>query len=141
VGLLVSHDRALLEALTTRTARLHHGQLALTSGHYGEARRSGTPSRRGRASSERRHEPGNARPGGRWPRHAADRAAAERALSGSTRDPKDRDARGVGAQTRRAWAEARLGGDVRRLRTAVERARRQCRTARSPRSWAARSPR
>ncbi len=45
-----------------------------------------------------------------------------RSLSGSKRDPNDPDARGIGAQTRRAWAEARLGGDVRRLRTAVERA-------------------
>ena len=50
------------------------------------------------------------------------RAAAERSLSGKTRDPKARDARGIGAQTRRAWAEARLGGDVRRLRTAADRA-------------------
>ena len=37
-GILVSHDRALLEALTIRTARLHRGQLTLTDGDYGEAR-------------------------------------------------------------------------------------------------------
>jgi ATPase subunit of ABC transporter with duplicated ATPase domains len=43
-------------------------------------------------------------------------------MSGGRRDPKDRDARSIGAQTRRARAEARLGGDVRRLRSAADRA-------------------
>ncbi|HVP60386.1 MAG TPA: ATP-binding cassette domain-containing protein [Myxococcaceae bacterium] len=122
VGLLVSHDRGLLEELTERTARLRHGQLTLTSGHYGEAREIWDAEQaRARALRE------GARARERQARRAlaearSTREAAERSLAGSRRDPRDRDARSIGAQTRRAWAEARLGGDVRRLRTAAERA-------------------
>ncbi|HUM11204.1 MAG TPA: ATP-binding cassette domain-containing protein [Myxococcaceae bacterium] len=122
VGLLVSHDRGLLEALTCRTARLHHGQLALTSGHYGEAREI-WHAEQARARDVREAARARERRARRALAEArSTRAAAERSLAGSKRDPKDRDARSLGAQTKRAWAEARLGGDVRRLRTAAERA-------------------
>jgi ATPase subunit of ABC transporter with duplicated ATPase domains len=121
-GILVSHDRALLDTLTTRTARLHRGALTLTSGVYGEAKEiwegdkeRARDLRQAAQSRERR-----ARQALTEARSA--RASAERSLSGKRRDPKDRDARSVGAQTRRAWAEARLGADVRRLKTVVERA-------------------
>ena len=121
-GILVSHDRAMLEALTTRTALLHRGALTITSGDYGEAtevweaeKERARDVRQAAQSRERR-----ARQALAEARSA--RASAERSLSGKKRDPKDRDARGIGAQTRRAWAEARLGGDVRRMRAAVERA-------------------
>ncbi|HSP19991.1 MAG TPA: ATP-binding cassette domain-containing protein, partial [Myxococcaceae bacterium] len=121
-GVVVSHDRALLEALTSRTARVHRGALTLTSGDYGEAKeiweadKERTQDLRHAAQSrERRARQALAEA-------RAARASAERSLSGKKRDPKDRDARGIGAQTRRAWAEARQGGDVRRLRTAAARA-------------------
>ncbi len=121
-GILVSHDRALLETLTTRTARIHRGALTLNSGDYGEAKEiwegdteRARDLRQAAQSRERR-----ARQALAEARSA--RASAERSLSGKKRDPKDRDARSVGAQTRRAWAEARLGGDVRRLRTVADRA-------------------
>jgi len=121
-GILVSHDRALLEALTTRTARLHRGALTLTSADYGEAKEiweaEKEHARDVRQAAQSRER--QARQALAEARSA--RASAERALSGRKRDPKDRDARGVGPQTRRAWAEARLGGDVRRLRTAADRA-------------------
>jgi ATPase subunit of ABC transporter with duplicated ATPase domains len=52
----------------------------------------------------------------------ATRAAAERSQSGRTLDRRDHDARSMGAKNRQATAEARLGADVRRLRTVVERA-------------------
>ncbi len=121
-GLLVSHDRALLEALTTCTARLHHGQLTLIPGHYGEAREI-WDAEQVRASVVREAARSRERQARRALAEArSSRAAAERALSGRGRDPKDRDARSMGAQTLRSWTEARLGRDVRRLRTAAERA-------------------
>jgi ATPase subunit of ABC transporter with duplicated ATPase domains len=121
-GVVVSHDRAVLEALTSRTARLHRGKLTLTSGDYAAAKAIWDADQaRARVVRE------EAQSRERRTRQAlvlarSSREAAERSLSGSRRDPKDRDARGMGPQTKRAWAEARLGGDVRRLRTAVDRA-------------------
>src|SRR5512133_2452361 len=38
VGVLVSHDRALLDALARRTLRLHRGEARLFAASYGEAR-------------------------------------------------------------------------------------------------------
>jgi ATPase subunit of ABC transporter with duplicated ATPase domains len=121
-GVVVSHDRALLEALTSRTARIHRGELTITSGDYGKAREIWEADRQRartlRESAQSREK--RARQALAEARQA--RASAERSLSGRGRDPRDRDARSVGAQTKRAWAEARLGGDVRRLRTAAGRA-------------------
>jgi ATPase subunit of ABC transporter with duplicated ATPase domains len=121
-GVVVSHDRALLEVLTARTARLHRGELTLTAGGYGKAREVWEADRE-RARSLRQSAQAEERRARRALAEARQaRASAERSLSGRGRDPRDRDARSMGAQTKRAWAEARLGGDVRRLRTAVERA-------------------
>jgi ATPase subunit of ABC transporter with duplicated ATPase domains len=122
VALLVSHDRALLEALADRTLRLHRGEARLFAAPYAAARaqweaelREGW-ARRGAAQAEAR----------RVAERLADarraRDAAQRARSGRGRDPKDRDARTLGATTRRDWAEARLGRDVGRLRGEAERA-------------------
>src|SRR5262249_38435938 len=121
-GLLVSHDRALLETLTVRTARLHRGKLTLTGGGYGEAKEIwAAADTRARAVREQaKAEVGRARRALGQARAA--RAAAERSLGGARFDPKDHDARSMGAKNRRAAAEARLGADVRRLRTVVERA-------------------
>ncbi len=121
-GILVSHDRALLEALSTRTARLHRGQLMLTDGDYGEAREIWTAAdARARDLRDRaKAEVGRARRALVGAREA--HAAAGRAQTGRTLDRKDHDARSMGAKNRRASAEARLGADVRRLRTVVDRA-------------------
>jgi ATPase subunit of ABC transporter with duplicated ATPase domains len=124
LGVLVSHDRGLLEALTDRTLRLHRGVARLYAGSYGvaralwEAELQAAWSRRSEAQQEARRAAlklANAR---------RTRDAAERSKSGRHRDPKDRDARSMGAQTLRSWAEGRLGGDVTRLRVAAERAAR-----------------
>jgi ATPase subunit of ABC transporter with duplicated ATPase domains len=121
-GVLVSHDRDLLAAVATRTLRLRAGEARLYDLPYAAARAAWEAeardalARRGEAQDEAR----------RATRRLADarraRDAADRARSGRHRDPKDHDARTLGAKTRRAWAEDRLGGDVRRLRAARERA-------------------
>ena len=121
-GILVSHDRAVLETITTRTARLHRGQLTLTGGDYGEAQElwAAADSRAREVRAQAQAEVTRARRALVQARTA--RAAAERSQSGRALDRKDHDARGMGAKNRRAAAEARLGADVRRLRTVAERA-------------------
>ena len=121
-GILVSHDRTVLEALTSRTARLHHGQLTLTAGDYGEASEiwAAAATRARDVREQAKVEASRARRALIEARSA--RAAAERSLSSRAFDRRDHDARSMGAKNRRAAAEARLGADVRRLRTAVERA-------------------
>jgi ATPase subunit of ABC transporter with duplicated ATPase domains len=122
VGVVVSHDRALLDALTARTARLHGGELTLLHGSWSAARVSWEEE--ARTAFELRAAAQEAAAGAR--RRLADarraHAAAARARSGKGRDPRDSDSRTLGAKTVRAWAEDRLGGDVRRLRAAAERA-------------------
>ncbi|HEY1417639.1 MAG TPA: ATP-binding cassette domain-containing protein [Myxococcaceae bacterium] len=121
-GVLVSHDRPLLERLTLRTARLHRGKLTLTVGDFGEAREiwAAADARAREVREQAKTEVSRARRALGQARAA--RVAAERSLGGGRFDPKDRDARSMGAKNRRAAAEARLGADVRRLRTAVDRA-------------------
>src|SRR5262249_37729023 len=121
-GMLVAHARAVLEALTSGTARLHRGQLTLTDGHYGEAREvwAAAEARARDVRDQAKAEVSRVR--GALARARSARAAAERSMTGRALDRKDHDSRGMGAKNRRAAAEARLGADVRRLLTIVERA-------------------
>jgi ATPase subunit of ABC transporter with duplicated ATPase domains len=123
VGLLVSHDRALLDALAVRTLRLHRGAARLHDGGYAGARAAWEAEARAawdrRAAAQEEARAAAARLADA--RRARD--AADAARSGARRDPRDHDARTLGAKTRRAWAEDRLGADVRRHRAAAERAR------------------
>jgi ATPase subunit of ABC transporter with duplicated ATPase domains len=123
VGLLVSHDRALLDALAARTLRLHRGSARLHAGGYATARAAWEAE--ARAAWDRRAEAQEeARAAAaRLADARRTRDAADAARSGARRDPRDHDARTLGAKTRRAWAEARLGADVRRHRSAAARAR------------------
>src|SRR5581483_6277916 len=47
-GIVVSHDRALLELLTTHTIRVHQGSARIFRGSYGEAKRAWEAEERGR---------------------------------------------------------------------------------------------
>jgi len=122
VGVVVSHDRALLEGLTSRTLRLEAGALRAFDGPYGTARAAweeqAKAARLGRQSAQ-----DEAR---RAARKLADarraRDAADRARSGRNRDPKDRDSRSIGAKNARSRAESRLGQLVRARRSEAERA-------------------
>jgi ATPase subunit of ABC transporter with duplicated ATPase domains len=122
VGVLVSHDRALLEGLCTRTLRLHRGAARLWPLPYGAARGAweaeADSARAARSAAQERVREARERLGDA----RRTRAEAERARSGRRRELKDRDARAMGAKTVAGWAEARLGREVARLRAATERA-------------------
>jgi ATPase subunit of ABC transporter with duplicated ATPase domains len=123
VGVVVSHDRALLDSLTHQTLRLRAGPARIHSGSYAAAH--ATWELEDRAAWDQRSAAQEA--ARRADRLLADarrvRDAAERAQSNRHRDPKDHDARTLVAKTRRAWAEDGAGARVSRLRTAAERSR------------------
>ncbi len=122
IGLLVSHDRALLEALADRTVRVVRGRVEVFALPYSKARAAWEAQAR-EAFCRRSCAQEEAR---RASRKLADarreREAAEQSLSNRGRAPKDREARSMGAKNLRGWAEARLGRQVRRQRESAERA-------------------
>jgi ATPase subunit of ABC transporter with duplicated ATPase domains len=123
VGVLVSHDRALLEALAPRTARLEGGALRVYPHAYGaaraawEAERAAAWDRRAAAQAEVRRAEARVA--------AARRSAevAERARSNRGVSPKDRDARSIVSKNKGEFAARRLQADVRRFHAGAERAR------------------
>ncbi len=121
VGLVVSHDRALLAALTHRTLRLHQREAHVFTGSY-EMARSQWEAAASAALERRVAAQDDARKATRAlteARRTLD--AAQREMSGRHLKRDDHDARSMGAQNRKAWAEARLGKDVHRRRHAAER--------------------
>jgi ATPase subunit of ABC transporter with duplicated ATPase domains len=119
---IVSHDRALLDALTSRTLRLHRGEARLHRAAYGgaraawEAETAAAWEARGAAQEVRR------RAERRLDEARRAHAAADRSRSARGRDPKDREARGIMAKNVAGWAEDRLGRQVGILRREAARA-------------------
>jgi ATPase subunit of ABC transporter with duplicated ATPase domains len=124
VGVVVSHDRALLDALTTATVRVHEAKVTRYAGNYSAARLIWEEDARhvedARARARDRHRAAlrslvDARQEG---------ASAERSLDAGRRmkGRRDHDARSMGAKGRVQRAEARLGQEVGKRRAAAERA-------------------
>ncbi len=122
LGVLVSHDRELLDTITTRTFWLSEGRVDTYEAPYGRARGIRTADSQ-RANHERAEAKVRITRARKTLEHTRRRhESAQRAMSGRGRDAKDRDARSAGAKARRALAEARLGREVSRRRSATERA-------------------
>jgi len=126
VGVVVSHDRAVLDALTWATLRIHDRKVTFYPGAYSEARRVWLLARAQEESAF-----GAARDRVRQAEARLDlvrrtQAATEKSKSARTRmkDRHDSDARGALATTRASWAEARAGRAVALTRDDVERAQR-----------------
>jgi len=114
VGIVVSHDRALLSALTTRTIRVHRGQARLFTGPYDEARRAWE-------AEASREADLRAAAVAEETKLAAALASARRvhASADASRDarrrmkgPRDHDARSAGEKFRASSAEKRVGRAV-----------------------------
>ncbi len=123
VGVIVSHDRSLLDRLTTRTVRFEHGRVTEHRGSY-ETARAGWEAARGQerdAHAKLQRERRTQR------RRLADkrraRAAAERATSTrrNMKSARDSDARGRFKAKRRRSAEVSLGRDIQLTRRRIER--------------------
>jgi ATPase subunit of ABC transporter with duplicated ATPase domains len=124
LGLVVSHDRGLLERLTTRTLRVDRGDVTSHAGAYGEAAarwRAAEAAQREqhvRATREARRQRrilGEVR----RDRHGAEaRPRRERRLAGATQP----DAREAGRKLAQRKAEAKLANRVMQVNARVERA-------------------
>jgi ATPase subunit of ABC transporter with duplicated ATPase domains len=128
VGLVVSHDRELLDGLTTRTLRFADGGVRLWTGGYEQARLEWEAEEQGR-----REEHAAARAEQRSlerqldkARRESEAAEANRSASRRMRSKNDSDARGILARTKADWASAglsrRAGLTRARLEKAAERA-------------------
>ncbi len=131
VGVVVSHDRALLAALTRTTLRIRHGRVAVMPGAYDEAKREWD--REEGAAREHREALRSAR-------DAADkrlgdarrtRAAAEQSISNGSRvkGPKDHDGRSFMRKGLARRAESSIARTVGARRTELDRAEQELATS------------
>lgn len=124
IGLLVSHDRALLEELCTATVRVHRGSAARYSGGYSAAKAQWE------AEAEQRRE-ARAEAAGKERRLARQLDAVRRVEEAASRQMKtsarmkhrnDSDARSLAAHNIAEWGAASAGRKVTKLRAQVEEA-------------------
>jgi len=118
VGLLVSHDRTLLDAVTTSTILVDRRTARQFRGGYTQARmgwESDALARsRARTSAVDRQRRVSAQLAAAQ-RQAASAAAAVNASS-RIKGPRDSDGRSIGAKTLASWASSKAGDAVRRRR-------------------------
>jgi len=125
VGLIVSHDRDLLDALTVRSARLNEGRLDVKPGAWSAASAEWDRERR-RLLDERVAAQDDVRRLERQlSRRRSEHESARRSRSTRhrMRNLHDSDAKTLGAQTRADWAEAGAGRHVALTRDQLHRAR------------------
>lgn len=135
LAVIVSHDRAVLDALTTATLRIHQRELTLWSGRFSEAKPQWE-----RARQEEQATHATARERVRTAESQLDtarrtQAAASKNVSARARmkDKNDSDARGILATTKAEWAASKAGRVTATARTELERAQRAVTTiARDP---------
>src|SRR5262249_42992448 len=125
IGVVVSHDRGLLNALATRTLRIEHGRLREWSGNYDAARalweaeaRRDRNAYEGVRQQERKLE---RRLADR--RERRDQAASRMRASKRIKNRHDSDARLQFRLTRRRSAEAALAREIRHVGNALARTR------------------
>jgi ATPase subunit of ABC transporter with duplicated ATPase domains len=122
VGVVVSHDRALLDELTTRTVRVEHGGVAAWDLPYSEARAVWEMDLERRLDARQAAQDDARRLQRQLHAVSRERDAAEHSRSTSARmkNRYDSDARGILAQTKADWAEAGLSRRVGIVRRRVE---------------------
>ncbi len=124
VGVLVSHDRTLLEALTTSTLRVHGGTVRLWPGAYSAAREAWEAELEGRRATRQQAQEEQRRLQQRLVQTRREQEATSAARNAGSRmkDKYDSDARTLGAKTLVSWADAQHGRRVANTRREVERA-------------------
>jgi ATPase subunit of ABC transporter with duplicated ATPase domains len=121
IGIVVSHDRALLDALTARTLWIQQGEARLYAGSYSRAREQRL---RDQASHQRvRDEQKRAIARSERQLHQARERAKTATADRSLRNKHDSDARTLGAQTVVEWGQAKMQRRARVKRREVEKLR------------------
>jgi ATPase subunit of ABC transporter with duplicated ATPase domains len=123
IGLLVSHDRVLLDALTSRTLRFHEGGIRLWRGGYAAARESWEREERERLDAYRELQAEKRKLRRRLADARQERAEAEAKRRRTMRRASiaDIDTRKRFSMSRRRSAEARWGREIHKLRGAEAR--------------------
>ncbi|QSQ25818.1 ABC-F family ATP-binding cassette domain-containing protein [Pyxidicoccus parkwayensis] len=123
IGVVVSHDRSLLESLTTSTLRVHGGSARLWPGAYSAAQVHWEAERESEIAAYQ-----GARAEQRRAAQLLDQARREQQAASANRhtrkrlkDKNDNDARSMGAKVVAGWAEDRAGQRVGVLRRELER--------------------
>lgn len=122
IGILVSHDRELLDLLTENTWWLAEGKLETYAESYTAAKQLRETSISAKANAHEAAKAEVKKLERRLHQAREARASAERSQKVT---PHDSDSRTLGAKTVKAWAESNLGKEVGKLRDATERARSQ----------------
>lgn len=124
IGVLVSHDRALLDELPRTTLRMHNAHVTVYTGSYSDAAKVWTMERRSQEEAHHRAKGKVRAIASRLAEARRDRESADRARSTGQRmkDKNDSDARGGLAKGAAAAAEARSGRNVHVVRGELTRA-------------------
>jgi len=124
IGVLVSHDRELLDSLATHTLRLAGISTRLWRGNYTQARESWERERAERQDEKRRLQRERERAAEKLADARREHQAAEgsRSAGRRMRNPNDSETRGISAQTLADWAAGKRGRQVEVLRRAHEKA-------------------
>lgn len=124
IGVVVSHDRTLLDGLTTRTLRVDKGSVRLYAGGFTQARAQWEQARATKLNEfvAAKEERARAVQKLHQVREAHRGAEAQRSAGRRMKGPKDSDARSVMMDLKVATAERRLGRRVAVLRHEAERA-------------------
>jgi ATPase subunit of ABC transporter with duplicated ATPase domains len=123
VGLLISHDRELLDGVTHQTLRCHAGRATLYPGSYGAARQCWQQEREHSLAERQRKVDERDRLARRLTTTRADAAAAERNRSTKRRQRNagDKEAASMAAKNLAQWAEAGLSRSAGKLRAELDR--------------------
>ena len=123
VGVLVSHDRALLNALTGHTLRLEDGRLHVLRGGYDESRRTWEAQERQRHRAWQRLRDEQRKLDRRLAerRDAKARAQSDMRKSRRMKGAKDSDARKRFGAKRRRSADVSLGREIRKTHHRLDR--------------------
>jgi ATPase subunit of ABC transporter with duplicated ATPase domains len=124
VALVISHDRVLLDELTTATVRVHGGTARLYPAPYSRAKElweaDEQHARDARSEAQRSARKAERRLADA--RRQQQQVEANRGGGARKRNRHDHDATAIGAMTLAAWAEAKAGRQVEVLRRAADRA-------------------
>ncbi|MBX3232798.1 MAG: ABC-F family ATP-binding cassette domain-containing protein [Labilithrix sp.] len=125
IGVVVSHDREVLELLPRAILRVHAGAVTLYEGTYSAARAQWEDARAEREAAHARAKAEVRSVERRLDAARRTQVSAERSTHARSRmkDPRDHDAKSMGRKVVAGWAEARAGRTVMTTRAELERAR------------------
>jgi ATPase subunit of ABC transporter with duplicated ATPase domains len=124
VGVVVSHDRALLDELPATTLRVHDGRVTAYPGAYRAAAALWSAEVRAREEAHHQAKDRVRAVAARLAETRREHESADRgrSMGGRMKSPRDHDARSMAAKVAAGWAENRAGRAVGVVRAELDRA-------------------